>query len=151
MTDKDYISLAIELSEKADWPYGAIIVKGDKIIGRSDARAKVKNTPYAHAEMIAIEDALDGIFLQPDFSGATLYASCEPCVMCMGAIFWAQISRIVYAATIEDSKQYVAFEIPIRAQDLVKKAKNRNIEVIAGLERGKAVEVMRNWNISFQQ
>ena len=151
MTDKDYINIAIDLSAKADWPYGAIIVKDDKIIGRSDARSKVRNTPFAHAELSAIEDALkDEKVSQALLTGATLYASCEPCMMCMGAVLWCQISRVVYAANVDDSRQYVAFEIPVKARDLAKRATNRTIEVIEELERERAVEVMKTWNASFQ-
>lgn len=112
MTDKEYMNLAIELSKKADYPYGAVIVKDNKIIGRSDANTTVSKSGFSHAELRAIEDAMDhlgGHLCAEGGKGATIYSSCEPCAMCMGAILYTGISRLVYGATLEDSKECMKY------------------------------------------
>jgi tRNA(Arg) A34 adenosine deaminase TadA len=98
---------AIELAQAgaragAGGPFGAVVVCAGKIIGRGHNRVLVNSDPTAHAEVEAIRDACRqaGAFHLP---GATLYASCEPCPMCLGAIYWARIHRLVYAAGREDA------------------------------------------------
>lgn len=74
----------------------------------------------------------------------TLYASCEPCLMCMGAILYVGIGRLVYGAALEDSAVCVN-EILVSCEKAAKLCENRKIEIIAELEREKAAEVLRNW------
>lgn len=81
--DKKYMQEAIKLSKNAAYPYGAIIVRNDKIIGTSDAKTPITKTIYKHAQMIAIEDALKYNTLMGNLKGCTLYSSIEPCMMCM--------------------------------------------------------------------
>lgn len=103
MTDEDYIDIAIEISKNAKYPYGAIVVKDNEIIGRSDDETLMSRSMYSHAELKAIESASKNKNLYGDLNGATIYISCEPCMMCMGAILYEQFSKIVYAATLKDS------------------------------------------------
>ena len=110
MTDKEYMNIAIEISKKSTYPYGAIIVKDNQIIGRSDADTVVSESAFSHAELVAIEDALPylgGHLCAEGGKGVTIYSSCEPCAMCMGAILYTGIENLVYGATLEDSKQAV--------------------------------------------
>jgi tRNA(Arg) A34 adenosine deaminase TadA len=106
MRDEEYlaesIALATESVEQGGGPFGAVVVKDGKIIGRGSNRVTLNNDPTAHAEVQAIRDACNAI---QDFSlaGATLYASCEPCPMCLASIYWARLDRIVYAASREDA------------------------------------------------
>lgn len=96
--DHKFMDIAIEISKKAKYPYGAIIVKNGKIIGRSDDETLMSKTMYSHAELMAIESAgKDNPNLYGELKGTTMYVSCEPCMMCMGAILYEEISRIVYA------------------------------------------------------
>lgn len=83
-------------------PFGAIVVKDGKVIGRGVNRVTAENDPTAHAEVNAIRDAArnEGTF---DLSGAEIYTSCEPCPMCLGAIYWAHISKIFYGNTKADA------------------------------------------------
>lgn len=147
MTDKEYMNIAIELSKKADYPYGAIIVKDGEIIGRSDADTTVSKSGFSHAELRAIEDAMNhlgGHLCAEGGKGATIYSSCEPCAMCMGAILYTGISKLVYGATLEDSKECVN-EILAHSKDVAEACSNRNIEIVSEFEREEAVKVLKEW------
>lgn len=147
MTDKDYMNIAIELSKKAYYPYGAIIVRDNEIIGRSDTETPISKTAYSHAELRAIEDAmshLGGYLCAEGGQGATIYSSCEPCAMCMGAILYTGIDRLVYGATLEDSKECVN-DVLAHSKDIAEICTNRKIQIVPELEREKAVEVLKEW------
>jgi guanine deaminase len=83
-------------------PFGAVIVKDGKIIARGHNEVTSTNDPTAHAEVVAIRNACReiGTF---QLEGCEIYASCEPCPMCLGAIYWARPSKIYFAATREDA------------------------------------------------
>ena len=142
MTDEDYIDIAIEISKKAKYPYGAIVVKDNEIIGRSDDETLMSRSMYSHAELKAIESASKNKNLYGDLNRATIYISCEPCMMCMGAILYEQFSKIVYAATLKDSNDNYCLEMITNIDELAKYASN-NIEIIKELHREKAVEVLK--------
>lgn len=85
-------------------PFGAVVVRGEQIIGRGRNMVTSLNDPTAHAEVIAIRNAcrsLDSFKL----AGCTLYTSCEPCPMCQAAVCWARIDRVVYANTRDDAAE----------------------------------------------
>jgi guanine deaminase len=97
------IALSLENLHNGGGPFGAVIVdKHGKIIGEGANRVTATNDPTAHAEMVAIRNACSNI---ADFNldGATIYTSCEPCPMCLSAIYWARIGKIVYANSREDA------------------------------------------------
>lgn len=142
MNDEWFIDIAIEISKAAKYPYGAIIVKDGNIIGRSDDTTLIENTMYSHAELKAIESASKNKSLYGDLKGATIYVSCEPCMMCMGAILYEGITKIVYAATLQDSNDNYCSEIITNIDDLARYAKN-NVKIIKELHREKAIEVLR--------
>lgn len=104
--DYKYMRMAIEISERniaeGGGPFGAVIVKDGEVIAASGNRVVPNNDPTAHAEVTAIREACAklGTF---QLIGATLYASCEPCPMCLSSIYWAGISRVFYAGTRYDS------------------------------------------------
>jgi guanine deaminase len=85
-------------------PFGAVVVKEGKIIASVGNRVTSTNDPTAHAEVVAIREACKvlGTF---DLSGCQLYASCEPCPMCLGAIMWARIDKLYYAADRIDASR----------------------------------------------
>ncbi|MBR3049159.1 MAG: nucleoside deaminase [Bacilli bacterium] len=83
-------------------PFGACIVKDDKIIGKGNNKVLKNNDPTAHAEINAIRDACKNINSY-DLSGAIIYTSCYPCPMCLSAIIWANIDKVYYANTKEDA------------------------------------------------
>ena len=107
--DQKFMKIAIEIAKEGmlagkGGPFGAIVVKNSKIIGRGNNCVTSTNDPTAHAEVNAIRDACKNI---SDFqlTNCTIYTSCEPCPMCLGAIYWARTDRIVYACTREDASK----------------------------------------------
>ena len=107
MNDQDLIREAIALAqagmERGDGgPFGCVIVKNGEIVGRGNNKVTSTNDPTAHAEVVAIREACKAL---GDFqlTGCVLYTSCEPCPMCLGAIYWARPDRIVFACTREDA------------------------------------------------
>lgn len=139
--DKYYIDIAIEISKNAKYPYGAIVVKDDEIIGRSDDKTLMETSMYSHAELEAIESASKNKNLYGDLKGATMYVSCEPCMMCMGAILYEEFSKIVYAATLQDSNDNYCPEMITNIDELVKYG--NKIEIIKELHREKAVDILK--------
>lgn len=142
MTDEQYIDIAIDISKKSKYPYGAIVVKDGEIIGRSDDKTLMETSMYSHAELEAIESASKNKNLYGDLKGATIYVSCEPCMMCMGAILYEEFSKIVYAATLQDSNDNYCSEMITDINELAKYA-NAKIEIIKRLHREKAIEVLK--------
>lgn len=96
------VDLAIASVAKGGGPFGAVIVRQDKIIGHGHNQVTLNNDPTAHAEILAIRDASQNL-KNFNLAGCTLYTSCEPCPMCMAAIYWARIERVIYAASGEDA------------------------------------------------
>lgn len=84
-------------------PFGCVIVKGDEIVGRGCNSVTSTNDPTAHAEVVAIRDACRNLETI-DLTGCEIYTSCEPCPMCLGAIYWSRPARVFYANTRHDAK-----------------------------------------------
>ena len=104
--DARFMEMAIALSEQnvdeGGGPFGAVIVRGGELIATGANRVVPNNDPTAHAEVVAIRNACRELATF-DLSGCTVYASCEPCPMCLSAIYWAGIDRICYANTKRDA------------------------------------------------
>ncbi len=141
MTDEQFIDIAIEISKNAKYPYGAIIVKDGEIIGRSNDTTLIENSMYSHAELEAIESASKNKNLYGDLKGSTMYVSCEPCMMCMGAILYEEFDKLVYAATLQDSNHFYCPEMITDIYELAKYAKDK-IEIVKELHRDKDIEVL---------
>src|SRR3989442_1376374 len=100
---QEAINLALESVQRGNGgPFGAVIVRGDTIVGRGANQVTASNDPTAHAEIIAIRDACRQLSTFR-LSDCELYASCEPCPMCLAAIYWARIKRVCYASTRNDA------------------------------------------------
>lgn len=106
MTHEELMRRAIGLSlrnvAEGGGPFGAVVARGGEIVAEGVNRVTAQCDPTAHAEVAAIRAAACklGTF---DLSGCDIYASCEPCPMCLGAIYWARIDRLFYAATKDDA------------------------------------------------
>jgi len=100
---QEAIRLSLEkMREGCGGPFGAVVVKDGRIISRGWNRVTTSNDPTAHAEVVAIREAcavLNSFSLQ----GCELYASCEPCPMCLGAIYWSRVDRLFFAASRQDA------------------------------------------------
>lgn len=100
---REAIRLAIEgLQQGAGGPFGAVVVRDGEVIGRGFNRVLGTNDPTAHAEVTAIRQACAHVG-KHHLAGATIYASCEPCPMCLAACYWAQIDRVFYSATAAEA------------------------------------------------
>lgn len=126
---REAIRLSIEMMRRGKGgPFGAIVVKGNKIVGRGCNQVTSANDPTAHAEIVAIREACRRLksFRLDD---CDLYASCEPCSMCLSAIYWARIRAVFYGNTrkdaakiaFDDDKIYHEIALPIRKRHLVMK------------------------------
>jgi tRNA(Arg) A34 adenosine deaminase TadA len=91
------IALAVESAGTDGGPFGAVVARGDTVISTGTNRVTSSGDPTAHAEIVAIRRAADALGTH-DLSGCTLYASTEPCPMCLAATWWARIGEIVFAA-----------------------------------------------------
>jgi len=106
VTDEDLMRRAIDLSllsvESGGGPFGAVIVRAGTVIAEGINRVVPMADPTAHAEIVAIRDACARVATHT-LEGATIYTTCEPCPMCLGAIWWARIGRIVYGNSRDDA------------------------------------------------
>lgn len=105
----EYMKLAKDLSlenlkTNAGGPFGAVIVKDNKIIGKGSNNVLKNNDPTAHAEIMAIRDACNNIGSY-NLNGCILYTSCYPCPMCLSAIIWSNIKEVYYGNTKEDAEK----------------------------------------------
>jgi tRNA(Arg) A34 adenosine deaminase TadA len=138
---------AIALSQKAienneGGPFGCIVVKDDIIIGRGNNKVISTNDPTAHAEIVAIRDACKNLgSFQLD--GCEIYTSCEPCPMCLGAIYWARPSVVYYANTKFDAA-FIGFDDAMIYEEAGIDPENRKIPAI-NLCRQEALKVFETW------
>ncbi len=98
------IELSIESVNNGTGPFGAVIVKNEKIIAEGSNKVTSTNDPTAHGEIVAIREACKQLN-NFSLSGCELYSSCEPCPLCLSAIYWARINKIYYANTREDARK----------------------------------------------
>ncbi len=105
--DKKFLQQAIELAkqgieEGAGGPFGCIIVKDGEVVGKGANLVTSTNDPTAHAEVVAIRDACRHLG-DYQLTDCDVYASCEPCPMCLGALYWARPRRVIYASTRDEA------------------------------------------------
>lgn len=94
---KRAVALAVRSVGRGGGPFGAVVVRGGRVVGEGHNRVTLTNDPSAHAEVVAIRDACRRLRTF-SLDGCVLYASCEPCPMCLATSLWARVRRIVYAA-----------------------------------------------------
>jgi guanine deaminase len=144
-----YMKKAIALSQKniqsGGGPFGAVIVKDGKIIGEGWNKVTANNDPTAHAEVEAIREACKNLS-DFDLSGAEIYTSCEPCPMCLSAIYWARLSKIYYANTKKDAAS-IQFDDDFIYTEIPKPMSERKISMTQ-LMRDEAFEVFKQWEKS---
>jgi len=137
------IRLALEKMRRGDGgPFGAVVVRRGKIVGRGWNRVTSTNDPTAHAEVTAIRDAclrLKTFRLEE----CEIYASCEPCPMCLAAIYWARIGKIVYAGSGRDAAA-IGFDDDSICREMALPVSRRKIPV-RQLLRGEALKVFKEW------
>ena len=97
--DERFMRMALDEARRADFPFGAVIVRDGSVIARGRNLGRTNGDPTAHGEMVAIRRCVADRG-SAALRGSTLYTSGEPCVMCMGAILWTHVGRLVYAASV---------------------------------------------------
>lgn len=144
----DFLEQAVDLSmenvkNKLGGPFGAVIVRDNEIIGKGTNRVTSLNDPTAHAEIMAIRDACKNV-ASFSLAGSDIYTSCEPCPMCLAAIYWARISNIYYANSRDDAARigfddsYIYDQVPL-PNDC------RDIKMFK-IKSNYAIEVFDFWN-----
>lgn len=123
-------------------PFGAIIVRNHEIIGRGWNRVTATNDPTAHAEIVAIRDACARLQTF-SLAGCELYASCEPCPLCLAASYWARLDRIYHAATRDDAAA-AGFDDRAFYDEMRRAAGDRSLPIEQRL-RDEALPVLHEW------
>ena len=137
------IELSVNSANNAGGPFGCVIVKDNKIIAEGSNKVTSSNDPTAHAEIVAIRDACQKLNTF-NLSGSDLYSSCEPCPMCLSAIYWSHIDNIFYANTREDAKK-INFDDSFIYSEFSKKIEDRKIPIKQML-RDEALKAFEIWD-----
>ncbi len=146
MTSQDFMREAIRLSidniKQGGGPFGAVIVKDGEIIARGANHVVLANDPTAHAEVTAIREACARLHTY-DLSGCEIYSSCEPCPMCLSAIYWAHLSHLYFACTKDDAAR-IHFDDKFIYQELELPIHERHLPTNT-LMRDQALQAFRDW------
>lgn len=142
-----FMKRAIELSREHmqanhGGPFGAVVVKDGKIVAEGWNNVTSSNDPTAHAEVTAIRRACEKLQTF-DLQGCEIYTSCEPCPMCLAAIYWARINKIYYANTRQDAAA-INFDDEFLYQEISLPVDQRKIPMVQ-IERVEALKVFSEW------
>jgi tRNA(Arg) A34 adenosine deaminase TadA len=145
-----FMARAIELSIEnvrsgRGGPFAAVIVKAGEIIAEGVNCVTSTNDPTAHAEVVAIRAACRALG-NFDLSGCEIYVTCEPCPMCLGAIYWARLARVYFGNTAEDASR-AGFDDSLIYQEMARPLAERRIPMIP-LMREEALAALRAWEAS---
>ena len=144
--DREFMQMAIDLSvdnvANGGGPFGAVIVRNGEVVATGTNRVTANNDPTAHAEVSAIRAACAKV-QNFKLEGCTCYTSCEPCPMCLSALYWAGVSRIIYGNTKEDAKA-INFDDSFIYDEIAKPYAQRAIPC-HNLMREEALEGFRAW------
>ena len=136
------IELSIESAKSKGGPFGCVIVKDNKIISEGSNQVTMKNDPTAHGEIVVIRSACQKLNTF-NLSGCDLYSSCEPCPMCLSAIYWSRIENVFYANTRIDAKK-IDFDDSFIYSEINKDLENRKIKMHQ-IHRDEALEAFKIW------
>jgi guanine deaminase len=147
MSDEKFMRRAIELAQMGvddnlGGPFGCVVVKDGKIVGEGSNRVTSTNDPTAHAEVVAIREACKNL-KSFQLEGCSIYTSCEPCPMCLGAIYWARPAAIFYAGTRDDAAE-AGFDDELFYDELEKANDERQLRMQSML-REESQKVFKNW------
>ena len=137
------IELSVENVDKGGGPFGSVIVKNNKIIAEGANKVTSTNDPTAHGEIVAIREACKKLN-NFNLNGSELYSSCEPCPMCLSAIYWARISKIYFANSRADA-QKIDFDDSLIYSELQKNINGRKIPMIQ-MMRDEALKAFDLWD-----
>ena len=137
------IELSIESINSGGGPFGSVIVQDDKIISEGMNRVTVDNDPTSHGEIVAIRNACKKLNTF-NLSNCSLYSSCEPCPMCMSAIYWSRIGKVYYANTRDDAKK-INFDDSLIYSEIPKKNEDKKI-LMKQIMRNEALKAFDLWD-----
>ena len=140
---KRAIELSVENVDKGGGPFGSVIVKNNKIIAEGANKVTTTNDPTAHGEIVAIREACKKLN-NFNLNGSELYSSCEPCPMCLSAIYWARISKIYFANSREDARK-INFDDSLIYSELKKNINERKIPMVQ-IMRDEALKAFELWD-----
>jgi len=148
--DQEFMKKVIQLAKEnvssgKGGPFGAIVVKDGQVIAEAMNEVTCCDDPTAHAELVAIRRACQELKTY-QLTGCEIYSSCEPCPMCLGAIYWARPDRVYYAGTRKDAAAF-GFDDDFIYDEIKLPPKDRKIPFI-NLMRNEAVEIFREWDES---
>ena len=136
------IELSLENVRSGGGPFAAVVVKDGAIIAEGVNQVTVLSDPTAHAEIVAIREACKKL-ASFELKDCELYASCEPCPMCLGAIYWARLARVYFGNTAQDAAE-IGFDDSFIYREVAKLPSQRKIEMIP-LMREQALAAFRAW------
>ena len=139
---KRAIELSIESVNKGGGPFGCVIVKDEKIVSEGSNKVTSSKDPTAHGEIVAIREACKKIN-NFSLSGFELYSSCEPCPMCLSAIYWARIDKVYFANTRQDA-QKIDFDDSLIYSEFQKNIDKRKIPMVQ-MMRSEALQAFELW------
>ena len=140
---KRAIELSIESVNKGGGPFGCVIVKDEKIVSEGSNKVTSSKDPTAHGEIVAIREACKKIN-NFSLSGFELYSSCEPCPMCLSAIYWARIDKVYFANTRQDA-QKIDFDDSLIYSEFQKNIDKRKIPMVQ-MMRSEALKAFELWD-----
>ena len=140
---KRAIELSVENVDNGGGPFGSVIVKDGRIIAEGSNKVTPSNDPTAHGEIVAIRQACKKLN-KFSLDGCELYSTCEPCPMCLSAIYWARISKIYYANTREDARK-IDFDDSLIYSEIQKNINKRKIPMIQ-IMRSEALSAFELWD-----
>jgi guanine deaminase len=123
-------------------PFGAVVVKDGKVVAEAANRVTATNDPTAHAEVLAIREACQRLKTF-DLQGCELYTSCEPCPMCLGAIYWAHLDRVFFGNRAADAKE-IGFSDAFIYEEIARPHAQRNVPMVE-MMRDEALAGFRAW------
>jgi guanine deaminase len=146
--DTEFLRKAIEIAaggiKEGGGPFGAVISKQGLIIAQSNNRVVLNTDPTAHAEILAIREA-SAVLKTHDLSGCILYASCEPCPMCLGAVYWSGIKKVVYASDRKDASS-AGFNDELIYKEILLEPSRRQVSFVQ-IKNVDAEAVFRKWEL----
>ena len=137
------IELSLESINSGGGPFGSVIVKDEKIISEGMNRGTLDNDPTSHGEIVAIRNACKKLNTF-NLSNCSLYSSCEPCPMCMSAIYWSRIGKVYYANTRDDAKK-INFDDSLIYSEIPKKNEDKKISM-KQMMRNEALKAFDIWD-----
>jgi tRNA(Arg) A34 adenosine deaminase TadA len=138
-TDERFMRMALREARRADFPFGAVIVRNGRVIARGRNMGRRLGDPTAHGEMIAIRRCVASRGAAA-LRGSTVYTSGEPCAMCMGAILWSGVGRLVFAASLDQLASKID-QIMLTSADVAAKAKFAPISITGGVLADEAMKL----------